>query len=704
MPATLSTNPYAPSAAQPGAMACLALADLNKASAKTGGTWDVVAFLPIKDNYEYTWQGQNRQGCTFIVTLVSRENRSQYCQGQLKKTSKNAVKFETVVKTVKHGQRFMMSNVRFVDDPKIQYVSCPLKIVVDLATTRMEPCIEAPDGAVQPVPPASIASSIDLTGNQFFDVTALIQEVEEIYVHTGNRSSFVVKIYDGSKDDATQKVKSMPLRFFFDTGATSLSSAGQQVSGENMKRQLEAHMQNKKAVSFFCISGAQDDDQKFSFRTSKNTVITEAVGEKAERLNNTAQLHDLQAADTVAFELQRSKPARDWANEPAMETRCGLLATFAKTHTGVPHLDDNETIWQCNWVRPGEPSEGQGTRNSFGGLWVPITFHDETGPIALYCTERAVIKLFNVVDAAEFDQLLTEGRLRAPFFASIKIQRKPSNPGAAQPGRTHTHSAGAHSSTQRENDFDCFVVDAAEQDMQLMPSVISTQLLPLLSQCSDGVLVAQLAMIVHSDHYAMAVRYLSQEMPPELAKSASKTEVGVPYQHPCSRAVVLIHSTKRSKVQDAGSSGHKLVTEDVVDLLASDTDQKKYTLISYCNLDNVTDFKLDPPRGEKFQAALASVTGVSEAIADGAEQPTQIFTVDDIQRLSPSEADALKPVLLKKLYFAALIGQVSRKRREPWTTEENPGRAFKCRALGRSPTGGDVPDYSGIPRSVAGGH
>ena len=72
MPATLSTNPYAPSAAQPGAIACLALADLNKASAKTGGWWDVVAFLPSEDSYSYTWQGQNRQGCILTFTLVSR--------------------------------------------------------------------------------------------------------------------------------------------------------------------------------------------------------------------------------------------------------------------------------------------------------------------------------------------------------------------------------------------------------------------------------------------------------------------------------------------------------------------------------------------------------------------------------------------------------------------------------------------------------
>ena len=54
-----------------------------------------------------------------------------------------------------------------------------------------------------------------------------------------------------------------------------------------------------------------------------------------------------------------------------------------------------------------------------------------------------------------------------------------------------------------------------------------------------------------------------------------------------------------------------LVTDDVVDCLQthSPTAQEKYKLTSFCNLDNVTDFKLDPPKGAKVQAALVSVTG-----------------------------------------------------------------------------------------------
>ena len=106
----------------------------------------------------------------------------------------------------------MMSNVAFVDDAKAAYVSCPLKFVVDLSKTKMDACVGSSDSAVQPAPTATVAGSIDLGTNQFFDVTALIQEVSEVREHDNNRSSCFVKIYDGSLDSETQKVKLMPLR------------------------------------------------------------------------------------------------------------------------------------------------------------------------------------------------------------------------------------------------------------------------------------------------------------------------------------------------------------------------------------------------------------------------------------------------------------------------------------------------------------
>ena len=74
------------------------------------------------------------------------------------------------------------------------------------------------------------------------------------------------------------------------------------------------------------------------------------------------------------------------------------------------------------------------------------------------------------------------------------------------------------------------------------------------------------------------------------------------------------------------------------------------------------------------------------------------FLVDDIQLLKPEMANTLMTILMKQLTFAALCGQVSRKRaHEPWSASENPADAGPCRKLGRSPTGPTLSDYTPSP-------
>ena len=107
-----------------------------------------------------------------------------------------------------------MSKVCFAEDAKSRYISPPIKHVVDLSKTKLDACIEASDSAVQPAPTATVAGSTNLGTNQFFDVTALVQEVHEIRKHENNRSSFVVSIHDGSLDNDTKKVKAMPVTVF----------------------------------------------------------------------------------------------------------------------------------------------------------------------------------------------------------------------------------------------------------------------------------------------------------------------------------------------------------------------------------------------------------------------------------------------------------------------------------------------------------
>ena len=139
---------------------------------------------------------------------------------------------------------------------------------------------------------------------------------------------------------------------------------------------------------------------------------------------------------------------------------------------------------------------------------------------------------------------------------------------------------------------------------------------------------------------------------------------GVPIPRPCSRVVALVLSTKRSKVSGARAGGHKLVTDDVVDFLRADKDdaQKNYNLASFCTLDTVTAFKLDPPGRLKNQAVLISVTGVIDAETDSAEQLVKNLLVDNVQLITPRQAEALAPIFSKMFYLATLAGQVSRKR------------------------------------------
>ena len=168
---------------------------------------------------------------------------------------------------------------------------------------------------------------------------------------------------------------------------------------------------------------------------------------------------------------------------------------------------------------------------------------------------------------------------------------------------------------------------------------------------------------------------------------------------------MLIMSSKRSQVLTAGADGHKLLTQGVVDLLRMDSaaqpaEQQTYEVTSFCTLDNVTDFKLDPPKGSREQAALISVIGVIEAASDDAETPVKGFIVENIELLSSEQAIAFKTIFMKRIYYAALGGQISRKRAlEAGSPDHHIGEGRPCKRLGRSPTGPELPAYSPSKRA-----
>ena len=178
------------------AQAHFPLAELNDASNKSGGTWLVDIYCPFNDTYEYQWQGKNRKGEIFMCTLTCAQDQTKYCHAHLKKTTTNTAKHTDALKIFQNGARFVMSMVAFVTDAKTAYVSAPLKGVVDLTKTRMDPVLQGQLNDAQPVPSSTIAGSSELGANQCFDVTALVQDVGETRTHANGRSSFVVNEKD----------------------------------------------------------------------------------------------------------------------------------------------------------------------------------------------------------------------------------------------------------------------------------------------------------------------------------------------------------------------------------------------------------------------------------------------------------------------------------------------------------------------------
>ena len=95
----------------------------------------------------------------------------------------------------------------------------------------------------------------------------------------------------------------------------------------------------------------------------------------------------------------------------------------------------------------------------------------------------------------------------------------------------------------------------------------------------------------------------------------------------------------------------------------------------------MTQYRLDPPRGNS-QYAMVTVTGKVD----------DVFVVELVQLLTEEEARNAKTSLLKLLRLGMEINSSTLKRSAPWTSDESPVKARKCKELGRSPTGPPMDD------------
>ena len=202
-------------------------------------------------------------------------------------------------------------------------------------------------------------------------------------------------------------------------------------------------------------------------------------------------------------------------------------------------------------------------------------------------------------------------------------------------------------------------------------------------------------MLRKSPHYTLAVESIVPDIPESLKASFVNVPSAATLFRPCSQVLALVEAPQPSSLQEAGTGGYKITTKNVKDLLCDAQDASGVQLTSFCTLENLQDFKLDPPRsqGSKKQAALVLISSMLQE--SSAEQPAS-FMVDSVQLLQQTEVDAVKGCLKRMLFLTTLAGHMSSRKRaasEPTTTEESPAKAAKCRVLGRHPTAAPVPAF-----------
>ena len=576
-----------------------------------------------------------------------------------------------------------MSHVSFMKDAKKQYIHSPIQTVVSVGDTHFSPLLNSKDiDKCYPEPPATIADCEHLTSQQLFDVTALVKTVSKCRPVKDNRVVFDVEIIDGSKSE--DRVRTMPLTVFTERLATL--NAGE----PPLWVFLDTASKNSAAqpVSFFRIKGAQDEDGKFSFATTKNSTIVEATKTGKGRRLAAEAASLLKLSDTDSFDVRHFEEwvARDFSQEHATETMCAIFGSIANTFkTGVDALDKaEETFWQLNWVRVEEPPTGSSIRTNDGKrLWFPVTVRDCSGTLTLYIQEAAALKLSGFSDADQFETAFSAGKVWFPQMASVKILRR----------------LKSRSAEQLADQVDVRIVDAAWQNLADSPTEASANLLPLLNAdntSTDVVLPAAFHMLRKSPHYTLAVESAVPAIPESLKSSfVGIAPTGTVFR-PCTQVLALVESSEPSCLQDAGAGGYKIITSNVKDLLDEAPDARGVQLTSFCTLENLQDFKLDPPRTHagKKQAALVLISSVLQT--HSAEQPAS-FMVDSVQLLQPAEVDGVKVCLKRRLFLTTLAGHMASRKRTPsfsLTLEESPAKAAKCRGLGRHPTAAPVPEFA----------
>ena len=216
------------------------------------------------------------------------------------------------------------------------------------------------------------------------------------------------------------------------------------------------------------------------------------------------------------------------------------------------------------------------------------------------------------------------------------------------------------------------VVAATPLSLQITqaPNTSHNTILEILKQCPeshDAMLAVRLSEVSSCPFYGLRVEY-----------SSSGHAGGAPQPtRNCQVAVALARATQKSRCLKV-ANGFLVSTSGVKDALEDEEDPKTVEVRGYCSMDNVLEFKMDPPARAAERVCLLLITAAAP----------DALTVHSVTHIDPSAVHEAK-YFIKKMRTLGMRAEYVEpdgvKRMCDWTN--TPESAKRCRTLAEHPTG-----------------
>ena len=674
---TKKTEPTA-SAAPPRAATTnsIPLSFLNTTTAKLA-TFEVCMTNGHYEEYSYKWDGQDRKTKVFRNILVSVDDNSQYCIGEVRKEKgRPADVVESAMETYKDGCKFRLSMVDIKIKDKPQYNHASHKIIVDLHNTKATKLLH--DATVHaPMPSITCAECVGFNQYQAFDITALISNVSDPRSVQGRRHVRELTLLDGSTDASTDSVTPPiicpKVSVFYDKNMQGEDPAFMQAIVENVGKPTPFH--------FYGLT-AQSTNNGMKIATSIPWYkIMVANGPRADKLiaEHTTTLAAYQNTNVRTLEHTWTPEDRDGAGDESLndqegqDTFCALLNDMS-TPTGIASLDDKPSVWQLNWafatIVPGNILTSKGDK-----IWLKIMLRDISGSVEVRMNEKHALELSGCKDKDHFIQSFNDGDPLFPSVLSIKVARKVK---VLQPGDEEplTQTGDVEPLTQTFVNYTVLAVSA--QNVGLPRTEPSKELIGIMksfSALSSAILPASPLMMMPPKVYPLMVQYPMDDLRPQ----------------PCQKVWMLLKATRKSTCTD--EEPYLVTTEEVENAIGLDEDTstaQKFQLMSMCNKDNRSSLMLTPSHG-KHVFALAVITAMKD----------NTLFAESVETIQQSDKDSLAMTMRQEITLAvSLMKHAATGNVTTWTDTMSPLGSKRCRELSKSPTGPELEAFEAQPTKV----